>query len=188
MNKTVIRKEILSIRSNLGKKEHEIKSKAIIKKLLDSKFYKDAKNIMIYISFKGEVDTHKFIKKAMDNGKNILIPVTLPENKQIKPSLINSFDELEIGFYNILTPKKEFIKYIDPNDIDLIIVPGLGFDRKGYRVGFGGGYYDRFLSDLKHITKISIAFDFQILDNVPKESFDIPVDYIFTEKRIINCK
>lgn len=188
MDKNLIREEILDIRSKLGKDEHEKKSEKIVNKLMTSEFYKNASNIMVYISFKNEIDTHEFIKKAIEDGKNIFVPITIPEGKRLKPSHLKSFDELEIGFYNILTPKEEFIRYKDPKTIDLIIVPGLGFDTSGYRVGFGGGYYDRFLSSLPETPKVSIAFDFQILDKVPKESFDIPVDYIYTEKRAINCK
>ena len=105
----------------------------------------------------------------------------------MKPSQLLSFDELEPGYYGILTPKKEFIRYIDPKEIDLIIVPGAAFDRQGYRVGFGGGYYDRFLTDL-NCMKISIAFGLQIVDKVPREGHDLPVDMIITEKETINIK
>jgi len=108
----------------------------------------------------------------------------------MKPSIIKNFDELEPGYYNILTPKQEFIRYIDPSEIDLVIVPGAVFDREGYRVGYGGGYYDKFLSSKirKDISKIAIAFDLQIVDKVPREEHDISVDYIITEKEIIKCK
>lgn len=188
MDKSLIRGEILEIRSKLEKNKHKKMSDEVISRLKSSKFYKEADNIMCFISFKDEIDTHGFIKSALKDGKNILVPITLSKNKELKASQLKNFDELELGFYNILTPKKDFIRYWEPEEIDLIIVPGLAFDLEGYRVGFGGGYYDRFLSNLKHIRKISIAFDFQVLDYVPKESFDIPVDYIFTEERIINCK
>jgi 5-formyltetrahydrofolate cyclo-ligase len=188
LDKNLIREELLDIRGKLGKDEHEKKSRQIIKALMDSNLYKESNNIMVFISFKNEIDTHEFIKKAIEDGKNIFVPITIPDGKKLKPSQLKSFDELEPGFYNILTPKKEFIRFIDPKDLDLIVVPGLGFDKSGYRVGFGGGYYDRFLSGLKNAKKVSIAFDFQILDEVPKESFDIPVDCIYTEKRKINCK
>lgn len=188
MDKNLIREELMDIRGKLGKDEHKKKSRQVVKKLMDSNFYKDANNIMIFISFKNEIDTHEFIKKAIEDGKNIFVPITIPDGRKLKPSHLKNFNELEPGFYNILTPKEEFIRYIDPKDLDLIIVPGLGFDKSGYRVGFGGGYYDRFLSNLKNVKKISIAFDFQILDKVPKDSFDIPVDCIYTEKRKINCK
>lgn len=188
MNKDLIRDEISNLRAKLDKNKHKEKSDTIIKKLMSSKFYRNSNTIMTYISFKDEIDTHEFIKKALIDGKTILVPITISKGKQLKPSQIKDFNELEIGFYNILTPKKEFIRYVNPKDIDLIIVPGLGFDKEGFRVGFGGGYYDRFLSHLDKVIKVSIAFDFQILDRLPREDFDIPVDYIYTEKRIIETR
>ena len=75
------------------------------------------------------------MKNVLNNNKRITVPITFPESNEIKPSEILDFNELEVGFYNILTPKDEFHRFIDPNEIDLIIIPGLAFDRKGYRVG-----------------------------------------------------
>src|SRR5690606_27860699 len=96
--------------------------------------------IMCYISFGSEINTHDFIKTSIMSGKRIAVPVTFHEPRVMKPSLLLDFDELELGYYNILTPKKEFIRYIDPKEIDLVIVPGAVFDRRGYRIGYGGGY------------------------------------------------
>lgn len=185
--KKSIRSHILDNRSKLGKIQHKIFSETIINQIYESSFYKDAKTIMTFISFGDEVDTHDFIKRSMKDHKKVVVPITFPKTKEIKPSEILDFDELEIGFYNILTPKEEFIRWIDPKDIDLAIVPGIAFDRHGYRVGYGGGYYDRFLSKYSDIIKVGIAFDLQLIHSVPKEEFDIPVDIIITEKEIIPC-
>lgn len=188
MEKKLLRKEILDKRGKLSKNEHYINSKKIIEKIFNSSFYKSADTIMCFISFGDEVNTHEFIKKSIDESKKILVPITIPETRELKLSHLKDFNELEIGHYNILTPKKEFTRYTSPEEIDLIIVPGVVFDTEGYRIGYGGGYYDRFLSDLMNKPKISIAFDLQIVERVPREDFDIPVDYIYTEKEIINCK
>lgn len=188
MEKTLFRKETLAKRGKLGKDEHKIFSNKIIESVINSNFYKNAKTIMTFISFGDEVDTQNFIKYAIRDNKNIVVPITIPETKELKVSKVNNFNELEEGFYNILTPKEEFIRYMDPNEIDLILVPGVTFDRDGYRVGYGGGYYDRFLSKLDKVITIGIAFDLQVTNKVPRESFDIPVDYIYTEKEIIKCK
>lgn len=187
MIKKTIRNHILDKRQKLGKNRHIMLSSIIIERLFESLFYKNSKIIMTFISFGNEVDTHDFIKKSVDEGKRIVVPITFPETKEIKPSEILDFNELEIGYYNILTPKKEFIRFINPKDIDLCIVPGIAFDRKGYRIGYGGGYYDRFLSKYPIKPKIGICFDLQIVDEIPREEFDIPVDIIFTEKEIIQC-
>ncbi len=188
MRKKLLRGQILDKRKNLSEKSHKDYSKTIINNIIESDFYRKAKIIMCFISFGNEVDTHDFIKYSLDNNKEIAVPITFPENRELKPSLLKSFDELEPGFYDILTPKEEFIRFIDPNDLDLIIVPGVVFDRNGYRVGYGGGYYDRFLAKLPGVPRLAISFDLQIIDQVPREDFDIPVDYIYTEKQIISCK
>lgn len=188
LRKKELRSEILAERGKLTKNQHEKYSENIIDKILNSDFYKNAKTIMCFISFGDEVDTHNFIKKSIQDGKRILVPITISEPRHLKVSLLESFEELEPGFYNILTPKEEFLRFKDPQEIDLVITPGVAFDRDGYRVGYGGGYYDRFLSNIPHVPAIAIAFDLQLIDQVPKEHFDIPVDYIFTEKEIIKCK
>lgn len=190
LDKKILRRNILSKRAALGKDGNISLSKKIINKLIDTEYYKNANTIMCYISFGSEINTHEFIRNCIKDGKRIVVPVTFHEPREMKPSQILSFDELEPGYFNILTPKKEFIRYIDPKEIDLIIVPGAVFDRKGYRIGFGGGYYDRFLADKINdkSTKISVAFHLQIIDQVPKEEHDVPVDIIITEKEIINCK
>lgn len=188
MDKSLIRQEMLEKRSKLGRILYKEYSKTIMDSISDSIFYKNAKTIMIFVSFNYEVDTREFIKKAIAEGKDVLVPITIPETKQLIPSLLKDYNELAPGFYNILTPKDEFIRPTDPDLIDLIIVPGIAFDHQGYRVGYGGGYYDRFLSKIKPtVPKISIAFHLQLIDKVPKDHYDIPVDYIYTEKEIIEC-
>lgn len=187
MEKKIIRDQILKNKEKIDKISLNSYSYSIIDTLHNTSYYKNAKTIMTFISFGAEVDTHDFIKQSIKNNKRIVVPITLPETKQLKLSEVLDFGELETGYYDILTPKKEFIRYVDPSEVDLIIVPGVAFDREGYRIGYGGGYYDRFLSKLGHIPKISLAFDMQLIDKVPREDFDIPVDYIITETQIIKC-
>lgn len=190
MDKKIIRREILAKRAGLGKDGNISLSKKIITSLKNSDFYKNSKTIMTFISFGSEIDTHEFIKSSLSDGKRITVPVTFHESREMKPSQVLDFEELEPGYFNILTPKDEFIRYIDPMEIDLVIVPGAVFDKDGYRIGYGGGFYDRFLSSKinKDAIKIGIAFDLQVIDNVPREEFDVPVDFILTEKGFISCK
>ncbi len=188
MEKKTIREEILGNKEEIDKNTLNSYSDSIINTLYNTEYYKSAKTIMTFISFGAEVDTHNFIKTSIANGKRIVVPITIPKTKGLKLSEVLNFDELEIGFYDILTPKEEFIRYVDPSEVDLIIVPGVAFDREGYRIGYGGGYYDRFLADLDHVTKISLAFDMQIIEKIPRDHYDIPVNYIITEKEIIKCK
>lgn len=188
MDKKSIRKSILKERNNIPSTILSNFSSIIAEKLYSTNEYKNAKTIMSFISFDTEVDTHKIIKDSLNLDKRVLVPVTFPDTKLMKPSHLMDFSELEYGYYNILTPKEEFWRFIDPNEIDLILMPGVGFDRKGYRVGYGGGYYDRFLSKLdKKIPTIGLAFNLQIIESVPTDEFDIPIDMIITEKEIIDC-
>lgn len=190
MEKKTLRRQILSKRSALGNEVNISLSKKIFNTLKNTEYYKKAENIFVFISFGSEIDTHEFIKEGIKEGKNILVPVTIHETREMKPSLLKDFNELEIGYFNILSPKEEYIRYIDPQDIDLVVVPGAVFDRRGYRVGYGGGFYDRFLSTKirKGVPKIAVGFDLQVVDKVPTEEFDFPVDFIITEKEVIDCK
>ncbi|MDR7856559.1 5-formyltetrahydrofolate cyclo-ligase [Tissierella sp.] len=189
MDKKILRKEILQKRAKITKEDNDKYSNIIANTLYEMSPYKEANTIMCFISFANEINTTELIETSIKHGKTVVIPITIPETKELKVSQILDFSELEKGYYNILTPKEEFIRYVDPSTIDLVLVPGVVFAENGYRIGYGGGYYDRFLSKLdESVAKIAIGFDLQVVDEVPTESFDIPVDMIITEKRIIKCK
>lgn len=145
---------------------------------------------MVYIDFRNEVETNLIIDDLLTQNKEVCIPISVPKTKEmILSKIINPQKELIKGTYGILEPKEEYIRKVDPDTLDLIIVPGVAFDKDGYRIGYGGGYYDRFLDKLSKATpSIGIAFDLQILHKVPKDFFDHPVDFIVTEKEIILCK
>lgn len=190
MDKKTLRREILAKRAELSKNEHISLSREVFKRLKDTQYYKNAKNIFVFISFGSEIDTHEFIKEGIKEGKNILVPITIHKTREMIPSLLKDFNELAPGYFNILSPKKEFERPVDPKEIDLVVVPGAVFDKRGYRVGYGGGFYDRFLSNKvrKEVPKIAVGFDLQIIEQVPTNEFDFPVDFITTEKEIIECK
>lgn len=189
LDKKALRKEMLEKRSQLSLQEIKEKSKTITNSLLNLNEYNKSQFIFTFISFKDEVDTHEIIKSSLKKDKRIGVPITVPEKKQLKVSEIMDFDnELELSYYDILAPKEKNIRIVAPELIDLVLVPGVIFDRRGYRVGYGGGYYDRFFSKLdKNVLKIGLCYDMQIQSNVPRDSYDIPVDYILTEKEFIKC-
>lgn len=145
---------------------------------------------MSYVSIDKEIFTHDFIKKSIKDGKNIYIPVTKPRTKKLVLSHLIDFDnDLEKGHWGLLEPKKGTFRPHCHEILDLILVPGLIFSQNGHRLGYGGGYYDTFLSSLsKSIPTIGIAFECQVTENLPVQSHDISVDYILTEKRFIQCK
>jgi 5-formyltetrahydrofolate cyclo-ligase len=182
--KEKLRKEIKEKRRKQTKEEQRKKSKEIKEKLFNLKEYKNAKTVLFYVSYNSEVNTHDMIKEAL-NEKRVIVPISNIETQTLSLSILNSWDDLEPSSYGILEPKKECIKNISIDEIDLVIVPGVAFDLKRNRLGHGKGYYDRLLDNAKNIISIGLAFEFQIVNNLPVNSNDIPVDMIITEKRII---
>jgi len=189
LDKKNLRRKILKSRSQLTESEIVEFSNVIANKLYETEYYKNAKRIMSFVSAGNEVNTHEIIKRSISVGKSMTVPFTIHSPREMKASELFDFSELEISYHNILAPKKEFHRFVDSGTIDLILVPGVAFAKNGYRVGYGGGYYDRFLSEIdKNIIKIALGFDLQVVDEVPIEKFDIPVDLIITEKSTIYCK
>lgn len=183
MSKQEIRDRINSIRKNLSQKDIEEKSRKIIDNLIRLEEYLNASTIMPYVSLNTEVDTKEFIKSELIKGKrSIVIPFVEGENIQV--SYFKDFSELREGEFGVLEPMKK--KRYD-GKIDLVIVPGVAFDLQGSRIGFGKGYYDRFLCRSKDSLKVALAFEEQIVDSIPNEFHDHPVDMIITEKRVIRC-
>ncbi|NLM06414.1 MAG: 5-formyltetrahydrofolate cyclo-ligase [Tissierellia bacterium] len=188
MDKKTIREKILTERDTLNATKIHAFSANITKFLLASNEYKTAKNIFIFINFGSEVITKDIILDAFKENKTVAIPFTYNKPRKMIASKISSLDELVEGKYGILSVDENKIIEVPKEEIDLVIVPSVAFDREGYRVGYGGGYYDRFLEDIPKVKKIGIAFDLQIVNEVPRESFDISVDKVITEKEIIYVK
>jgi len=179
---------MLEKRAQINPEERLEKSRAIQRILFDTEEYKKANFIFTFISTDNEVNTHDIIKDSLAMGKRVGVPITIPEGRKLVVSEIKDFDkELEMGFYNILTPKREYIREVSPDIIDIVLVPGLIFTPDGYRIGYGGGYYDRFFNQNKNLLKIGICFEMQIAPKIPIGPYDVPVDYIITEKRLIYC-
>lgn len=185
--KNEIRQEIINIRKQMSQEEVNTLSQKIISTLTKLPIFKESKTIMLYLSFDNEVDTFKLIDLCKDLGKKITVPYCINEGKRIIPTEIKNVEsDLVESSFGYLEPKAELVKPVSTNEIDLIIVPGLAFDKGCYRVGFGAGYYDRFLSKLCFtIPTIGLAYDYQILEYIPTEEHDMPLDYVVTDKRII---
>ncbi len=150
------------------------KTKLIQDKLLRNKVFKKAKIVMFYIAFGGEVDTGEMIREAKKIGKLICVPVCRKDKEIMQPAMLVDHARLRKGPYGVWEPVAK--KRVKPEDLDLIIVPGLAFDKKGNRLGRGKGYYDRFLGSLSDKTpSIGLAFDFQILPLIPTTAHDVSV-------------
>lgn len=184
-DKRILRREILANRKKFYKeqnKEYKAASNKIIDTLTSTEEYKNARVIMVFVSFQDEVFTHNLIKQALKDGKKVCVPYVEKGNPEMIASHLENFNELKEGFYGILAPLKEKVKPVDPKEIDLIVSPGVAFDKEGYRVGYGGGFYDRFLKKVRLDTHIiAIAFNLQMVTEVPRNAHDVPVHSIITE-------
>ena len=187
MNKEEIRRKILKKRLSLSSEDIRDKSQQVFLHLAETVEYINSRNIMFYVATRSEVQTEEVIKMSIKMGKNVFIPIILPECFNLAPSKIFDFDiELEKGKKGILEPKKEYYRLFPSENIDLIIVPGVAFDLSGNRIGRGFGYYDNFLRKVRSSAKIvALAFEMQIVKKIPNDKNDIPVHKIITEKRII---
>ena len=186
MTKGEVRKKILKVRNNMGKSEVIEKSSIIIEKLTSLDIYKKSQVVFIYMDFKNEVMTTSLIKQMLLENKRVVIPYTDTANTVIIPSeLKNMEDDLVLSSYGYYEPKFENIVQVSPEAFDLVVVPGVVFDKNLNRVGFGKGYYDRILCRLKPGAEaVAIAYEFQVLDEVPCEEHDVKMNKIITEENI----
>jgi 5-formyltetrahydrofolate cyclo-ligase len=180
--KTNIRKEMLSKRNALSEKQARQWSLMIKTNLYSLPEFASAKKYMIYVSKGNEVYTQDLIEENIKRKRTSVPAVT---KDGIKPSLINFFDELKVGAYGILEPKK--ITEVNREELELVVVPGVAFDVHGNRVGYGKGFFDGFLRWV-NCPKIGLAYEMQLVDKIPKEKQDVPMDIIITEKRIIRIR
>lgn len=186
--KKLLRNKILEKRNSLTAQQIKEAERLIFNNLLTLDEYRSASNIFCYISFRSEVPTQAIIEYSKEQGKNIYIPVCVDETKEM---IISKYDHdvlLEPSKYGVPEPSSDTIKISDRNILDAALMPGSVFDVRGYRVGYGAGYYDKFFSHTdKQIIKIALAYSFQVINEVPHDDFDVPVDCIVTEEGVIWC-
>lgn len=176
--KSDIRKQILSQLKALPQAQKEEMDFALTERFLHHPFYQEAKTIATYLSFPHEFQTAELIKQAQKDGKEIVIPKTYPKGQM--DFVVYEPEKLERNSFGLLEPQGEAIVF-EPSQIDLIHVPGLAFNPSGYRVGYGGGYYDRYLEHFTGHT-ISTLYPCQIQDFHP-DPHDIPVEEVLIYER-----
>ncbi len=183
-----LRTKILAERDNLQKGQIRQWSSQIHKNLESLPEYGRSLAPLFFASFRSEVETFPIIRRRLVENPPVFLPKTIVEERELQIFSIFSMDELAPGAYGIFEPIGEHCKPVDPTRIDLILVPGSVFDKRGGRYGYGGGFYDRFLSrKAPGALRVGLAFSFQVLDNIPLEPHDELMDYIVTEKGIIEC-
>lgn len=180
-NKQISRKFYKLIRASLTDSEKEFFDSRIIFSLINSRLYRESNLILTYVSFGSEINTLPLIEHALKNGKRIAVPKCIDNNMCFCE--IHGTNDLVSGKFGILSVKEDNTDYIFDFSSALCVVPGLSFDSNGNRIGYGGGYYDRFLCD-KNITSVGLTYERCISRIIPTEEFDIPVDYVITESSL----
>ena len=182
--KSEIRARNKEFRNNMTENEVKEKSSLASDCFLKSEFYKNAKCIMLYTRLGNETDTKDIINQALSDNKKLVFPVTDGKSGKITLYYADGSTEFVIGTFSVSEPKNSDLA--DPLAIDVILIPGIAFDKSGNRVGFGKGCYDMFLPKTKAI-KIGFCYHFQICDKIPADQHDIKMDYIITEMGITDC-
>lgn len=186
MDKKRIRKSMITYLQTIPLSERKIIEKKLTNNLLATKMWENAQTVGITISQPDEWNTRNIIEAAWKQDKIVCAPKCDPDNKEMLFYQLNSYDQLETVYYNLQEPNPKLTNKIYKEKIELLIVPGLAFDRKGYRVGFGGGYYDRFLVNYPNVT-VSLLSKKQLVDQVPKDQYDLPVQHLITNNGKVNC-
>lgn len=189
--KKKLRNKMRQLRQSISSEEVMRNSLLIAKNLKQAEEYREAKNILFYASKGNEVQTGQIIREAIKDGKKLLLPVTNTQTAELEISEVSDYPKgLVEGPYEIMEPKTK--KPFPENEVDAVIVPGLAFSPDGYRIGYGLGYYDKMLSRLKrsriNIRTIGLAYDFQVVEKLPREGHDQPMDAIVTETRVVRLK
>ena len=181
--KTAIRKQAHENRRNQENKDEV--SQQIVERFLQLPEYSVAKTVMFYVDVRDEVRTRQALPDALKSGKRIVVPYCLDDELEL--FWLESMEELELGMYRILEPKNELrtvaAKHLQPEDLDLVMVPGVAFDREGGRTGHGKGYYDKLLQHARRDAPlVALSFECQLFDRIPAEEHDIYMDKVVTEK------
>lgn len=185
--KSTIRRELLARRDSLGLEYRREKSALIAARLKEQPEYLAAGAVLFYVSFRSEVATRGMIESALKDAKRVFVPKVDRKAHRLKIYEIKDpARDLESGYMGIYEPVEGFCREVDPAGADLVVLPGVGYDETGRRLGYGGGYYDRLLETLKPGTSlIGLAFEAQVVEEIPSEEHDRKVSKIITETRVI---
>ncbi|MCS1382091.1 5-formyltetrahydrofolate cyclo-ligase [Lysinibacillus sphaericus] len=188
MDKTSLRNKVREALSNMSATTYREQSFAIARKVLQEPYIIEANTIGITISNKPEVDTIHLIEALWKLGKTVAVPKCNAKTREMSFYAIESFAQLETVYMHLREPIPEISEFVDANEMDIILVPGVVFDTQGYRIGYGGGYYDRYVLHYKKGKLMSVLFDEQLYEQVPVETHDYPVDLIITPTKRIDCE
>ena len=184
--KQPLRQSYREQRNTFSKQELELASARITQRLVRLPAFLNAKTVLCYASFGSETITDDIIAWLHTHNRRVCLPVSRPDGTMYAAQVYGECD-LRVGRLGVLEPPSS-CPVVPPQEIDLVLVPGLAFDRAGYRIGYGKGYYDRFLPQCTCAVSIGLCFGSQLsAEPLPREAYDWPVGYIITEEEIIRC-
>ncbi|WP_002145724.1 5-formyltetrahydrofolate cyclo-ligase [Bacillus cereus] len=176
-----LRKQIIEHMNSLSEERYTTLSEQIAASLYAQKEWVEAKTIGITLSMENEVNTYPIIEKAWEEGKKVVVPKCNKGTRTMSFRKISNFNQLETVYMNLREPIPALTEEVNADEIDLQIVPGVAYTERGERIGYGGGYYDRYLVHYKG-KALSLAYSFQMVEHIPVEPFDKKVEKIITEK------
>ena len=180
--KSLLRNKLQQARLNLSDSNRRLKSRTITEKLIRMPVFIKSKNLLTYVALPDEVATRPIVRTALRSGKNVFVPAVDFAGKQIKIYQIHDWKkDLRRSSFGILEPRRIRERLGNPKKLDFVVVPGVGFDRQGGRLGRGGGFFDRFLKKAKSAQKIGIAFREQMLPRIPMNRSDVRMDGVITD-------
>lgn len=181
-----LRQKMLAMRRALSANETESRSSSPKENILSLPEYKNAKKIMAFLAMKGESNLDGFIRQALLDGKEVYIPVCLPERQMEAGRLIDMehFEKGPLGLRNLPAG----YEVTSPESLDLVLIPGLAVSQEGIRLGMGAGYYDRYLARVPFEKRVAALWDFQVIPDIPSEPFDQKIAKIVTDKSVIVTK
>lgn len=188
-SKKTLRRKTRERRNTLSSSERSKNDALIKRRLFNIQEFKEANTVCFYVSFRTEVDTIRMIEETLKIGKRVLVPKVDTERRQLRLYEIKEIGELSPGHMGIPEPSLPDERLRNINDASLFVIPGVGFDLSGNRLGYGAGYYDMLLSAMeKKVPLIALAYKEQLLASIPSEPHDVKVDIIVTEEGTIKIE
>ena len=179
MDKKDLRKTLREKRKNIEKSKKVIYDKEISQKIIRSEYFEEAQQVLVFSSSDDEFDTRYIIERCRMENKRVFYPLCTDKDGHMKFFEVDSVGDLQVGMYGISEPKS-YCKEYKPEENDIVIVPCLSVDEKGYRIGYGKGYYDRFLKDFNGVS-ICPCYEEMLTDTIPTDEYDIKVNIIVTQ-------
>lgn len=185
MLRSEIRQQVLAQRDGLSASRRQELSAAAIARVLALPAWRASQAVLLYASFRSELPTQALIAEALSQGKQVCLPQCLVATKALVPRCIQGMQDLKIGAYGIIEPDPEKTQALDPSALSLVLVPAAVFDRRGHRLGYGAGYYDRFLPSCPQAFTLGLGFGLQLVDQLPIEPHDVALKALATEQGVL---